>query len=55
MPKTRRRINQAVTRPKRDRPKSVEGPQFEVAGQHVVLFVALVFAAAWFAGLLPDP
>ena len=34
---------------------SGEGPQFEVTGQHVIIFVALVFAAAWAAGLLPDP
>ena len=41
-----KRKRKAVTR---------EGPQFEVTGQHVVLFVSLLFAAAWFAGLLPDP
>ena len=44
--------------PKRERKRkaiSSEGPQFEVTGQHVVLFVSLLFAAAWFAGLLPDP
>ena len=34
---------------------SSDGPQFEVTGQHVIIFVALVFTAAWFAGLLPDP
>ena len=41
---------------KRDRSgNSGEGPHFEVTGQHVIIFVALVFAAAWAAGLLPDP
>ena len=58
MPKTRRGIKavtRQVGRPKRNRPKSVEKPQFELAGQHVVSFLALVFAALWFAGLLPDP
>ena len=58
MPKTRRGIKavtRQVGRPKRDRPKSVEKPQFEVTGQQAILFVALVFAAAWLAGLLPDP
>ena len=35
--------------------ESGEGPQFEVTGQHVIIFVALVFAVLWFAGLLPDP
>ena len=35
--------------------KSGEKPKFEVTGQHVIIFVALVFAAAWAAGLLPDP
>ena len=34
---------------------SGEGPHFEVTGQHVIIFVALVFAAAWLTGLLPDP
>ena len=58
MPKTRRGIKavtRQVGRPKRNRPKSVQGPQIEVLGQHVIIFVALVFAALWFAGLLPDP
>ena len=59
MPKTRRGIKavtRQVGRPKRNRPKSVKGPQIEeVTGQHVIIFVALVFAALWFAGLLPDP
>ena len=40
---------------KRKRKAVSEKPPFEITGQHVVLFVALVFAAAWFAGLLPDP
>ena len=35
--------------------KPGESPQLEVTGQHVIIFVALVFAAAWAAGLLPDP
>ena len=35
--------------------KAVSSEQFEVTGQHVVLFVSILFAAAWFAGLLPDP
>ena len=58
MPKTRRGIKavtRQVGRPKRNRPKSVEGPQIEVTGEQLVLSVALVFAALWFAGLLPDP
>ena len=42
-------------RRKRVRGTNSGGPEFEVAGQHVVFFVALVFAAAWAAGLLPDP
>ena len=47
---------QGRIRRKRDRSgNSGEGPQFKITGQHVVLFVALVFAALWFAGLLPDP
>ena len=37
------------------RPKISEGPQFEVTGTHVVIFVGALFALAWFAGLLPDP
>ena len=41
----RKRKRKAVSR---------EGPEFEVTGQHVLIFVALVFAAAWLAGLLPD-
>ena len=40
---------------KRKRKAVSERPQFEVTGQHVIIFVALVFAAAWLAGLLPDP
>ena len=40
---------------KRKRKAVSERPEFEVTGQHVIIFVALVFAAAWFAGLLPDP
>ena len=47
---------QGRIRRKPDRSKnSGEGPQFEVTGQQVIIFVALVFAAAWFTGLLPDP
>ena len=38
----------------RTRGNTSEGPQFEVTGQHVIIFVALVFAAAWAAGLLPE-
>ena len=34
------------------RPKISEGPQFEVTGTHVVIFVGALFALAWFAGLL---
>ncbi len=40
---------------KRKRKAVSERPEFEVTGQQVVLFVSLLFAAAWFAGLLPDP
>ena len=40
---------------KRKRKAVSSEDHFVVTGQHVVLFVALVFAAAWFAGLLPDP
>ena len=63
MPKGRRSIDNKAwrltldpTQPKRDRSgKNIEGPQYEVTGQHVIIFVAVVFAAAWFSGLLPDP
>ena len=40
---------------KRKRKAKFSEAQFEVTGQHVVLFVSLLFAAAWFSGLLPDP
>ena len=61
MPKTRRSIDNKAwrldpTQPKRDRSgKNIEGPQLEVTGQHVIIFVAVGFAALWVAGLLPDP
>ena len=32
-----------------------EGPQFQVTGTHVLIFIAAVLTAAYFAGLLPDP
>ena len=40
---------------KRKRKALSSEDHFVVTGQHVVLFVSLLFAAAWFAGLLPDP
>ena len=56
MPKTRGYKRVGVNAVQRQRGgNSGEKPQFEVTGQHVILFVALVFAALWFAGLLPDP
>ena len=39
---------------KRER-RRTEGPQFEVAGTHVIIFITAVLTAAYFAGLLPDP
>jgi len=42
----------------RERPhrgNSGEGPQFEVQGYHVLIFVAVLMGALWLAGLLPDP
>ena len=39
----------------RQRTKAFEGPQFEVTGTHVVIFVGALFTLAWLAGLLPDP
>ena len=35
--------------------RQTEGPQFEVAGTHVIIFITAVLTAAYFAGLLPDP
>ena len=32
-----------------------EGPQFQVTGTHVLIFITAVLTAAYFAGLLPDP
>ena len=32
-----------------------EGPQFEVQGKHVIIFVTALLTVAYFAGLLPDP
>ena len=56
MPKTRGYKRVGVNAVRRQRGgKSGEKLQFEVTGQHVIIFVALVFAAAWAAGLLPDP
>ena len=50
MPKTRGYVSRGPAPHRRQKPsKSVEKPQFEITGQHVVLFVALVFAALWFA------
>ena len=31
------------------------GPEFEVTGTHLLIVLVAVFAAAWCAGLLPDP
>ena len=32
-----------------------DGPQFQVTGTHVILFITAVLTVAYFAGLLPDP
>ena len=32
-----------------------EGPEFEVTGTHLILFVTALLTVAYFAGLLPDP
>ena len=62
MPKGRRSIDNKAwrltldpTQPKRERSGKNLREGLQLTGQHVVLFVALVFAAAYFAGLLPDP
>ena len=35
--------------------KAIEGPQFEVTGAQVLIFITAVLTVAYFAGLLPDP
>ena len=32
-----------------------KGPEFEATGTHILILIAVVFAAAWCSGLLPDP
>ena len=39
---------------KRER-RRTEGPQFQVTGTHVIIFVTALLTVAYFAGLLPDP
>ena len=33
----------------------LEGPEFELTGTHVIIFVTALLTVAYFAGLLPDP
>ena len=40
---------------RRERLNFTEGPQFELTGKHVILFVTALLTVAYFAGLLPDP
>jgi hypothetical protein len=35
--------------------RQTEGPQFEVTGAQVLIFITAVLTVAYFAGLLPDP
>ena len=56
--KSRKGNNIEWKKGRRERPQrgnSDEGPHFEVQGYHVLLFVAALMGALWFAGLLPDP
>ena len=40
---------------KRKRPLKVSEYEFQVTGTHVIIVVATLLTAAYFAGLLPDP
>jgi len=40
---------------RREQLNFTEGPEFELTGTHLLILVAVFFAAAWCAGLLPDP
>ena len=40
---------------RRERLNLTEGPQFEVTGTLLILFVTALLTLAYFAGLLPDP
>ena len=56
--KSRKGNNIEWKKGRRERPhrgNSGEGPQFEVQGYHVLIFVAVLMGALWLAGLLPDP
>ncbi len=56
--KSRKGNNIEWKKGRRERPSrgnSAEGPQFEVQGYHVLVFVAVLMGALWLAGLLPDP
>ena len=46
-----KRKNKAERREQRQ----IEEPQFQLTGTHVIIVVAAVLTAAYFAGLLPDP
>ena len=52
----KKKVRTHETQWRRGRQKSSDdGPQFELTGTHVIIFIGAVFAAAWCAGLLPDP
>ena len=56
--KSRKGNNIEWKKGRRERPQrgnSDKGPQFEITGLHVLLFVAALMGALWLAGLLPDP
>ena len=56
--KSRKGNNIEWKKGRRERPhrgNSGEGPQFEVQGYHVLIFVAALMGALWLAGFLPDP
>ena len=52
----KKKVRTHETQWRRGRQKSSDdGPQYEVTGTQLVIFIALIFAAAWSFGLLPDP
>ena len=49
------RADRKTKEEKLNRRRTAEEPQFELTGAQLLIFIAVLLAAAWFAGLLPDP
>ena len=49
------RVLKRKNKAERREQRQIEEPQFQLTGTHVIIVVAAVLTAAYFAGLLPDP